>query len=90
MQHTAASSMMTRCKALPLWGERTFSVIDLESVRGLAKTHQTGLGFVHAHHFDPSKELGQPVTLWVVEKLTDRCDVTLEEVPKQLSGIYIS
>ena len=57
---------------------------------GLAKTHQTGLGFVHAHHFDPSKELGQPVALRLVEKLADRCDVTLEKVLKKLSGICIS
>ena len=42
-------------------------LIDLKSVQGLAKTHQTGLGFVHAHHSDPSKEIGQPVALWLVE-----------------------
>ena len=53
---------------------------DLESVRGLAKTHQTGLSFVHAHHSDPSEELGQPVALRLVEKLADRCDVTLEQI----------
>ena len=65
-------------------------MIDLQCVRGLAKTHQTGLGFVHARHSDSSKELGQPVALWLVEKLADRCDVTLEEVLKKLSGICIS
>ena len=63
-------------------------MIDLESVWGLAKTHQTGLGFVHAHHAD--KELGQPVALWLVEILADRYDVTLEKVLKKLSGICIS
>ena len=63
---------------------------DLESVRGLAKTHQTGLGFVHAHHSDPSEELGQPVALRLVEKLADRCDVTLEQILKTLPSICIS
>ena len=57
---------------------------------GLAKTHQTDVGFVHAHHSDPSKEIGQPVALWLVEKLAERCDVTLEKVLKKLSGICIS
>ena len=65
-------------------------LIDLESVRGLAKTHQTGQGFVPAHHSDPSEEPSQPVALWLVEKLADRCDVTLEKVLKELSGICIS
>ena len=65
-------------------------LIVLESVRGLAKTHQTGLGFVYAHHSDPGEELGQPVALWLVEKLADRCDVTLEKVLKKLSDICIS
>ena len=47
-------------------------MFDLESVRGLAKTHQTGLGFVHTHHSDPREELGQPVALRLVEKLEGR------------------
>ena len=64
-----------------------FDLIHLESVRGLAKTRQTGPGFVHAH---PSKELGQPFALWLVEKLADRCDATLEKVLQKLSGICIS
>ena len=64
--------------------------IDLESVRGLVKTHQAGLGFVHAHHSDPGKEPGQPVALWLVEKLAAGYDVTLEKVLKKLSGICIS
>ena len=67
-----------------------FWLIDLESDRGLAKTHQTGLGFVHAHRSDPSKELGQPVALWLVEKPADICDVTLEKILKKLSDVYIS
>ena len=62
----------------------------LESVWGLAKTHQTGLGFVHAHHSDPSKKLGQPVALRLVEKVADRCDVTLETILNKLHGICIS
>ena len=65
-------------------------LVDLESVRGLAKTHQTGLGFVQAHHSDPSEELGQPVALRLVEKLADRCDVTLEQILKKLPSICIS
>ena len=62
-------------------------LIDLKSVRGLAQTHQTGRGFVYAHQSDPSEELGQPVALWLVENLADRCDVTLEMVLKKLFGI---
>ena len=48
-------------------GNALYRLIDLKSVRGLAKTHQTGLGFVHAHYSDPSKEFGQPVALWLVD-----------------------
>ena len=57
-----------------------FFIDCLGSIRGLAKIHQTGLGFLHAHHSDPSKELRQPVALWLVENLADRCDATLEKL----------
>ena len=71
------------CSTSCLLFDRLYGVywlIDLESVRGLAKTHQNGLGFVHAHTSDPSKELGQCLASKLVEILADRCDATLETI----------
>lgn len=47
---------------------------------GLVKIHQTGRGLLDVHHFDPSKKVGQPVALRLVEKLADTCDAILKKI----------